>query len=328
MIRPLLVVCAVLVIALWTALVVGPGDVGHAQVAATLMGQEVPMVAHALVWDLRLPRSLLAVTVGASLGLAGAIAQGLFRNPLAEPGVLGVSAGAAMAGAVALAAGLDAAGPWAIAFAACAGAVGVLLVLMAWARADARLSTLILCGVALASVCGAITTLVLSIGIERWEVGIKVVRWLMGSFDGRSWSHLGVGATTLLVGGAASVWLRQDLDALQLGPDTAASLGADLRKTWRVGIGAVGVLAGICTALTGVIGFVGLVVPHVARGLVGSGHGRLLPASALLGGTLMLLVDLLTRTVTAVALPPGVVTSLLGTPVFLLVLARLRTEVT
>jgi iron complex transport system permease protein len=222
---------------------------------------------------------------------------------------------------------VDAWGPWAIAALAVLGALGVLAVLMAWARADTRLSTLILCGVALAAVCGAITTLVLSIGIERWEVGVKVVRWLMGSFDGRTWPHLAVGAVALLFGGGMAAWLRQDLDALALGPDTAASLGVDLRQSWRVGILTVGLLAGICTALTGVIGFVGLVVPHIARGVVGTGHGRLLPASALLGGVLMLSVDLLTRVVTVVALPPGVITSLLGTPVFLVVLSRLRAEV-
>ncbi len=328
MTRWLAIVSAILPVALWISLVAGPGDLSHGDVARVLFAQEVTTLQRALVWDLRLPRSLLAVCVGASLGLAGALTQGLFRNPLAEPGVLGVSAGAAMAGAVGLALGLDRAGPWAIAGVAVLGAVGVLVVLMAWARTDARVSTLILCGVALASVCGAITTLVLSVGIERWEVGIKVVRWLMGSFDGRSWPHLAVGASALVIGGALAAWVRQDLDALQLGSDTAISLGVDLRHTWRVGIATVGILAGLCTALTGVIGFVGLVVPHIARAVVGTNHGRLLPASALLGGTLLLLVDLASRAVSVIALPPGVITSLLGTPVFLLVLARMRSEIT
>ena len=329
MIRPgtLLAVAALLIVALWGSLVLGPGGVGHEDVADVLFGGDVTPLARALVWDLRLPRSLLAVVIGASLGLAGALTQGLFRNPLAEPGVLGVSSGAAMAGALGLAAGLDAVGPWMIAALACVGAVAVLLLLMLWARADARLSTLILCGVALASVCGAVTTLVLSFGIERWEIGMKVVRWLMGSFDGRSWTHLGVGATALAVGAGLATWLRQDLDALQLGPSTAASLGVELHRTWRVGITTIGLLAGICTALTGVIGFVGLVVPHIARGLVGTGHSRLLPATALIGATLMLLVDILTRSISAVALPPGVITILLGTPIFLLILSRMRAEV-
>lgn len=323
----LLAVAVVLGVALWCSLVLGPGGVQHGDVAAVLFGRDASPLARALVWDLRLPRSLLAITIGASLGLAGAITQGLFRNPLAEPGVLGVSSGAAMAGALGLAAGLDASGPWVIAGLACLGAIAVLLALMLWARADARISTLILCGVALASVCGAVTTLVLSVGIERWEIGMKVVRWLMGSFDGRSWVHLSIGATALGLGGGLAAWLRQDLDALQLGPATASSLGVDLRRTWRVGIATVGLLAGICTALTGVIGFVGLVVPHIARGLVGTGHSRLLPATALLGATLMLLVDLLTRSIGAIALPPGVITILLGTPVFLVVLSRMRADV-
>lgn len=323
----LLAVAVVLVAALWCSLVAGPGNIAHRDVASVFLGREVAALTRALVWDLRLPRALLAVTIGAALGLAGAITQGLFRNPLAEPGVLGVSSGAAMAGAIGLALGLDAGGPWLIASLACLGAITILLALMLWARTDARLSTLILCGVALASVCGAITTLVLSFGIERWEIGMKVVRWLMGSFDGRSWIHLAVGASALTLGGGLAAWLRQDLDALALGPETASSLGVDLRTTWRVGILAVGLLAGICTALTGVIGFVGLIVPHIARGFVGPGHSRLLPAAALLGGTVLLLVDLFTRSISSISVPPGVVTILLGTPVFLVVLSRMRTEV-
>ncbi|MEM6292687.1 MAG: iron ABC transporter permease [Myxococcota bacterium] len=316
-----------LLAALWLALVIGPGGVTSADAWTVLLGGQTSDMVRALVWDLRLPRALLAVVVGASLSLAGAVTQGLFRNPLAEPGVLGVSAGAAMAGAIGLAAGVDAAGPWAVGALACVGAVAVLIALMAWARADARLSTLILCGVAIASVCGAITTLVLSFGIERWEVAVKVVRWLMGSFEGRSWTHLGVGAGALGLGITGAAWLRRDLDALGLGAQTAASLGVDLRQTWRGGIAVVGLLAGVCTALTGVIGFVGLVVPHMARAAVGPGHARLLPASALFGGALVLMVDLVTRSVDTLALPPGALTSLLGTPVFLIVLWRLRAEV-
>ncbi len=312
---------------LWIALVVGPGGITTADVWAVLWGRAPSALAHALVWDLRLPRSLLAIVIGASLSVAGAITQGLFRNPLAEPGVLGVSAGAAMAAALGLAWGLDAWGPWTIAALACGGAMAVLGLLMAWARHDARVSTLLLCGVALASMAGAVTALVLSVGIERWEVGVKVVRWLMGSFEGRSWQHLGLGATALALGAGIAGWLRRDLDALALGHDTAASLGVNLRATWRWGVLAVGVLAGMATALTGVIGFVGLVVPHLARSWVGPSHRKLLPAAAILGGGLLLAVDLATRTVTVLALPPGAVTSLLGTPVFLWVLRRLRTEV-
>lgn len=326
--RVALIVGLVLTVAaLWLAMVVGPGGVRSRDVWAVLSGHAPSPMVRALVLDLRLPRALLAISIGAALSLAGAITQGLFRNPLAEPGVLGVSAGAAAAAAVGFAFGLDAAGPWAVAALACVGALAVLVLLMLWARADARLSTLVLCGVALASVAGAVTTLVLSVGLERWEVGAKVVRWLMGSFEARTWTHLSVGASTLGLGVGAAMWLRRDLDALQLGSDTATSLGVDLRRTWQVGIITVGMLAGISTALTGIIGFVGLVVPHLARAWVGPSHARLLPTAAVLGGALLLCVDLLTRSITVLALPPGVITSLLGTPVFLGVLWRLRSEV-
>ena len=252
--------------------------------------------------------------------------QGLFRNPLAEPGVLGISTGAGTVAVIGFALGLDALGLWVTPVLAAAGAFGVLAILLALTRPVGSSATLLLSGIAIGALGSAVTTLVLSMGTERWDLGLKVVRWLMGSFEGRSWDHLTAGVPVLAIGLALAAWLRLDLDALQLGPETAASLGVDLRRTQWLSMLAVGALVGMATALTGVIVFVGLVVPHLARGWVGAGHRGLLPTATLLGAVLMLAVDAGARSVSSLALPPGAVTSLLGAPFFLWMLRRLRPE--
>jgi iron complex transport system permease protein len=305
------------------ALTVGPGDVGLGEaldVVAAHLGATVPPLppaVDALVWELRLPRSLLAALLGAALGLAGAITQGLFRNPMAEPGVLGVSAGAAALAVVGFTLGLDAHGAFAVPGLAALGAGLVLLVLLGLTGDRGDTTTLLLSGIALGAMGGSLTTLLLALDTERWDLGIKVVRWLMGSFEGRSWDHLQGALVPLAAGIALAAWLRLDLDALQLGRDTAASLGVDLVRTQRLALLAVALLVGAATALAGVIGFLGLVVPHVVRRLGGAGHGRLLPLSALGGAVVLLVVDILGRSLHDVVLPPGAVTSLAGAPFFL-----------
>lgn len=305
------------------ALVVGPGSVdlpAAIDVVAAHLGLSAPAqprAVDALVWELRLPRSLLAALLGAALGLGGAVAQGLFRNPMAEPGVLGVSAGAATLAVVGFTLGLDAESAFAIPLLAALGAGMVLLVLLGLAGDRSDTTSLLLSGIALGAMCGSLTTLLLALDTERWDLGIRVVRWLMGSFEGRSWEHLQAALLPVFAGAALCLWLRLDLDALQLGRDTAASLGVDLVRTQRLALLAVALLVGAATALCGVIGFLGLVVPHVVRRLGGPGHARLLPLSALGGALVLLAVDVLGRTLHDVLLPPGALTSLAGAPFFL-----------
>lgn len=314
------------------ALVVGPGNVSlldALDVVAAHLGLATPVhppAVDALVWELRLPRSLLAALLGAALGLGGAVAQGLFRNPMAEPGVLGVSAGAATLAVLGFTLGLDAESAFAIPLLAALGAGLVLLVLLGLAGDRSDTTSLLLSGIALGAMCGSLTTLLLALDTERWDLGIKVVRWLMGSFEGRSWEHLQAALLPLLAGAALCLWLRLDLDALQLGRDTAASLGVDLVRTQRLALLAVALLVGAATALCGVIGFLGLVVPHVVRRLGGSGHARLLPLSALGGALVLLAVDVLGRSFHDVLLPPGALTSLAGAPFFLWLLRHREVE--
>ncbi len=313
--------------ALLLALGTGPGEVGILEALTRVLahlgpGPAEPSLRDAIVWQLRLPRALLAALVGAALASAGVLTQGLFRNPLADPGVLGVSAGAMLAAVLGFMLGAEQHGLWVTPLLAAGGAGLVLVVLLALHRAHQGLATLLLSGFALGTLCAAIATVCLALGAQRWDLGIRVMQWSLGSFEGRTWIHLGWGLPPCIVGLALAVWLRRDLDTLHLGHDIAASLGVDLVRLRRRAVLAVGLLVGAATALSGVIGFVGLLVPHLARMICGAGHRRLLPLAALLGAVLVVLVDTLARSVTTVVLPPGVLTSLLGAPLFLVLLRR------
>ena len=320
---PVLLLPAALLLALGT----GPGEVGVVEALESVLahlglGPAPGGLRDAIVWELRLPRALLAALVGAALASAGVLTQGLFRNPLADPGVLGVSAGAMLAAVIGFVFGAEAHGLWVIPLLAAAGASLVLLLLLGLHRAHQSLATLLLSGFALGTLCAALATLCLALGAQRWDLGIRVMQWSLGSFEGRSWVHLAWALPPCAAGLALATWLRRDLDTLLLGHDIAASLGVDLASLRRRSVLAVGLLVGAATALSGVIGFVGLLVPHLARMLGGPAHRHLLPRAALLGAVLVVLVDTLARGVTSLVLPPGVLTSLLGAPLFLWLLRR------
>jgi iron complex transport system permease protein len=302
---------------------VGPGDLSLGRTWHALWSHDDP-VARTLVWQLRLPRAVVVLAIGASLAGAGAVTQGLLRNPLAEPGVLGISAGAASGAAFGFMLHLDAIGSWPIPLAAIAGAAVVLAILLAIGRGTDDIVTLLLSGVAIAALCSALTTLMLALGTQQFDLGIKVVRWLMGSFEGRGWNHALVAVPAMLVGLLGCVWVHRELDALQLGRETAASLGVRVRYLQWIALCSVAMLVGIATALAGMIGFVGLVVPHIARRWVGTAHARLIAAAALIGAALLIGVDTLGRAWPNLVLPPGAITSLLGAPFFLWLLHNTR----
>jgi iron complex transport system permease protein len=307
------------------ALLVGPGGLGLGELLRALLRGPTELarddVHAALVWSLRVPRALLAALVGAALASAGALTQGLFRNPLADPSVLGVSLGAALAAVIGFVLGLDAAGPWVTPLLAAIGAGATLALLFAIAALRPHTTSLLLAGIAIGASCGALTTCLLAIAGDRFELGIKVMRWLMGSFEGRSWAHLTGAAGPILIALVAASALARDLDALVLGDDAARSLGVSIVRTQRAAMATVAVLVGAATAVAGVLGFLGLVVPHVVRWRVGAAHRHVVPLSALLGALVLLVVDTGTR-VAPLPLPPGVVTSLVGAPMFLWILMR------
>jgi len=320
---------AALLMAVWALALLASvrwGAVGlsTAQVMQALLG-EGPGTAVTIVRELRLPRALQASLVGAMLAASGATFQALLRNPLADPYVLGVSSGAAMGAVAALALGGPWAQPWTLPWAAFAGAVAALLLVLALAsRApsgwDAR--TVVLAGVGVSAFGGAVVLLLLSF-VRDVETFRAAVLWTMGSLAAASWTSVAVLAA-YAVPGLALLWAGgRALNALSLGEDTAAYLGVRVVAVQRTLAAVAALLAAAAVALSGVIGFVGLIVPHAARMLWGSEHRRLLPVAALLGATFLLLADLVARLAAAPGeLPIGVVTALLGVPCFLWLVQR------
>lgn len=308
-----------------TSLAVGraPLDVGAA-IAQWLHGEST--LATLVLIELRVPRTLLAVLVGASLGLAGAALQGLLRNPLAEPGIIGVSSCAAFGAVIAFYSGLSFAAPLALPLAGIAGALLAVVLLYALAGREASTLTLILAGVAINGFAGAATALALNLSPNPFAV-TEVVFWMMGSLADRSLGHLQLAAPLMILGWALLLTSGRALDALTLGEDTAASLGVRLSNLRFKLVLGTALAVGSGVAVTGAVGFVGLVAPHLLRPFVAHQPSRLLVASALAGAVLVLAADIAIRLITiGPELKLGVVTALIGAPFFLVLVMRLRRE--
>ena len=269
-----------------------------------------------VVREFRLPRVLLAILVGAALALSGALMQSLTRNPLADPGIIGINGGAALAAVAIIVLVRDAPG-WVLPAAAFGGAIATatFIYVFAWRGGIAPLR-LILVGIGVAALLGSFTALLTSFG-EVTDVQRAFV-WLSGSLYGRGWAEVRLLATWLLVLAPLAWLMAQSLDTLTLGDDSAAALGLRLELCRGLMIVVSAALAAAAVSAAGTLGFVGLVAPHLARRLVGPMHRGLLPAAALLGGLLVLLADLAGRTIVAPAqLPAGLLTAILGAPYFM-----------
>jgi iron complex transport system permease protein len=278
-----------------------------------------------VLWQVRFPRVVLASLVGASLACAGALMQGIFGNPLAEPGIVGVSAGAAVGAALAIVLGVSVLGPFGVAAVAfVAGLLTTLLVYVS-ARRDGRTEvvTLVLTGIAINALAGAALGLLLFVSDD--EALRSITFWNLGSVGSATWRSVGAVAPLTLIGVAVAPRFARRLDVLALGERPARHLGVDVERLRLVLIVVVALLSASAVAVAGVISFVGLVVPHLVRLLVGPGHRILLPASALGGAVLVVLADLVARTAAAPAeVPLGVLTAALGGPFFFWLLRRTR----
>ncbi len=276
--------------------------------------------------ELRLPRAIMGAFVGFSLGLAGAAMQGLLRNPLADSGVIGVSGAAAFGAVMAFYSGLSASFGLALPIGGILGAGVAVAALYALAGRGSATMTLILAGVAINSLAGALTALALNLSPNPYAA-MEVMFWLMGSLADRSMAHVQLAAPLLLAGWIMILASGPALDALTLGEDTATSLGFDMGRVRLLLIAGTALAVGASVAMTGAIGFVGLVVPHLLRPLVGGRPGRLLLVSGLGGAALVLLADIGVRAIGArPELKLGVVTALIGAPFFLSLLWRLTRE--
>ncbi|MDQ1077831.1 iron ABC transporter permease [Pseudoroseomonas cervicalis] len=287
-------------------------------------GYEVPRIQQGVVWDYRLSRALMAACLGGGLAVAGAVLQALLRNPLAEPYVLGISAGASTGAVAVVILGLGG-GALALSGGAFLGALAALgLVAALSAAAGGGAERVILSGVVAAQLFSAITACIVALAANA-EAARGVMFWLLGNLSGIRWPDLAVAVPA--VGLAILVCLSQAraLDAFTFGEDAAASLGIRTGPVRALLFAATAAMTAVLVSLAGTVGFIGLVVPHAARFLVGPGHARLLPASLLLGAILTVLADILSRTlVPQQTLPIGVVTALFGAPAFALLLTRFR----
>ncbi|MDH5718693.1 MAG: iron ABC transporter permease [Spirochaetia bacterium] len=301
------------------SLTLGPGEITLNQVLGVLAGYDSAnnSLVHSLVWEIRLPRALLAMLIGASLGCAGTITQGIFQNPLASPNVLGLSYGAAVFVVLGIILGIDEMALYITPFLAALGAIFTFVLLYLFTLRSAGIFSLLLSGIAVSTIFSAVITLLLSLQIKDYEVTIKVMQWLMGNLEMKSWIHLKWIIIPVSLGITGAFFLRRNLDVLHLGEETAASLGISFRYTYFLGVFFSALLIGASTAVSGIIGFVGLVVPHLARLLIGAKHTKLIPFSIVLGAFFLLAVDVISRVTLKFYLPPGAVTSLIGAPVFL-----------
>lgn len=283
-----------------------------------------------IVWLIRVPRVAVAAIVGAGLAVAGAIMQGLFRNPLAEAGISGVGAGAVLGAVAVFASGWASNLMVALPLASIAAALLALTIVYTIATSGGvtQVMTFLLAGSALGQLFLAFYSLILSVSLVNWQIAQEIIFWTMGGLDSRSWTHVWLSGPFVALGIAVVLFQSRELDLLMQGEETAASLGVNVEAAKRTLMFSSALLAGASVAVAGSVGFVGLIVPHAVRLMVGPSHRVLIPASAVAGSAFLILCDLVARTVhppTEVRL--GVVTALCGAPFFLyLLLRRLKAE--
>ena len=315
---PLLSVLAGLaVVAFLVSLATGPSGFGF-----SLRGE-----AGAIIFkEIRLPRAILGALVGGALGLSGAALQGYLRNPLAEPSLVGVSGGAALGAVLAIHLGLAAVFAFALPLGGLAGAAVAMLAVVVLAGVHGGPVTLILAGLAVSAIATALISLALNLSQNPFAA-VEMVLWMMGSLTDRSLTQVWLAAPLILLGMALLLGIGRALDALTLGEDAAASLGIDLARTRLAVVAGTALSVGAATAVTGIIGFVGLLVPHVLRPFAGHRPGLLLPASMLGGATMLLLADVALRLIQPwVELRIGVLTALIGAPFFVWLVLKTRAE--
>ncbi len=282
-------------------------------------------LAAIIIVDLRLPRAVLGLAIGGALGLSGAVMQGYLRNPLADPGLFGVSSSAALGAVMSMFFGYSTSA-WLLPMFALAGAAGGILLLALLAGRSASLILFTLAGMILANLTASLTALMISLAPTPFAAS-EIMTWLMGALTDRSWDDVRLALPVMAAGALALSFTGRSLDALTLGESAARSLGVDTRRLqWLVVLG-IGACVGASVAAAGVVGFVGLIVPHLVRPLVGHRPSALLLPSALAGGLLVLVADSVVRIVPSAAeLRLGIAMSLLGAPFFLALLVRLRRE--
>jgi iron complex transport system permease protein len=291
-----------------------------------LFSNEVDPVEISIVWDGRMPRLLVAFLVGFSLAASGCIMQGVFKNPMASPGVIGISSGAALGAVAAIYLGLSARFLLALPVMAVVTALLSLIIVFAIATSGGKtsVSTLLLAGIALNLVFGALTSFIITLGTREFDVGRVIVVWLMGDLNNRSWEHVLIVLPTTLAALAGTYCFVKDLNILMIDEETAVNLGVNVRTARNSLLFFSSLQTGGAIAVSGVIGFVGLIAPHIVRGIIGPDNRKLIPVAGLLGAVLVIYADLFVRLVIKMDLKVGILTSLMGGPFFIYLLIKYR----
>lgn len=305
------------------SLLVGPAGLAPMTALASLFGGDND-AARLVMQEIRLPRAILGLMIGATLGLSGAVLQGYLRNPLADPGILGISASASLGAVLAIYTGISAAFALALPVFAMAAAVAAVLVIQLLAGGRAETLTLILAGVAITSIAGAMTSLALNLSPNPFAA-VEILFWMLGSLTDRSMLHVWLSAPFMIAGWMMLAPLGRALDALSLGSEAAETMGVSLARTQTLTVVGTAASVGAATAVAGAIGFVGLIVPHLLRPLVGARPSHLLLTSALGGAALVLTADVAVRLIAPERdLKLGVLTAVVGAPFFLWLVIRYR----
>lgn len=297
-----------------------------------MAGDELSQMEKVVLWDIRLPRTVLGLLVGGALAVSGTVLQGLFRNPLADPGIVGITAGASLGAITAIVFGAslplairNGIGMYLIPLLACLGswATVVLLYSISTRRGRTSVATMLLAGIALAALAGALVGVMVYVADDQQLRDLTF--WQLGSLGGATWTKIATAGPIIAAGVLGAAWLGHALNGLALGEATAMHLGIPVQRAKNLAILAVAMATGAAVAVSGGIGFVGIVVPHLLRLATGPDHKPLLVNAALLGGALLIWADVVSRVIIAPAeLPIGIVTAILGAPVFLWILLRRR----
>ncbi|MCP4596619.1 iron ABC transporter permease [Neptuniibacter sp.] len=326
-------ISAMLVTCLFAGLVSGPANIPVSEVPLLLWQNLLNIENTTSQWmvsvlvDVRLPRLLVGALAGGCLAICGAVMQGMFRNPLASPSILGVSSGASLGAVIAIFLGLATVSVWILPLFAFAGAGLTLFIVyrIASQRGHAPISTLLMAGIAMAALNSALSSLILAMSLDSWGVGQSILYWTMGGLDGRTWDHVLLIAPLAIFGIVLLLRYSRSLDALLLGEVHASSIGIDVAKTRRDLLLITSFLVGAAISVCGGISFIGLVVPHILRMILGPHHRYLLPASAIGGALALVAADLLLRSILPEkTMPLGVITASFGAPFFLFLLLRQR----
>ncbi len=298
--------------------------VGGSLTGSAALTADLDELTRVVVMEVRLPRILTAAMVGGGLAMCGVVFQGILLNPLADPYTLGVSAGAAFGAALALLLNLTLAGIYSVPLCAFIGATAtlVLVIFLSSSAGGANANNLILSGIIVAAILSAGISFLKFVADEQVSV---IIFWLMGSFASKTWTDVGLTTAFLCIGLAVFVFYARDLNLLCLGRRAAASLGVDARRVPWILLVTASLVAAACVSVSGIIGFVGLLVPHMMRALVGPDNRRLLPLSLFGGAILLLCADTLTRAILPHEIPIGVLTALIGGPFFCYLFRRRQT---